>query len=257
MAYMVRIIHGQEQDGEGCINRYYYWYGGSHADGLRHCAEQFTAWVVTGLRQAQIVGCVNKYVKVEKVTNPNLKYLIDLANSPGQAGNAAGLPNQNAMKVRYNVFPSSVDAPAKGSKAYAGIGNNSQTWGDLTPAVLSALQNVAVIIGAVLTAPDGALIYPMILKMIDWENYYYIASSVIGAAARSKIGSQDSRQGNGGAASFLSEFDTFSDVWDWANDGHLAWVSDSPISINLQYLAQNNLSGAVNDSLGERLLTFG
>ena len=256
MAYMVRVIHGQEQDGEGCINRYYYWFNGSSANALQEVAQQFAAWVVPVLRTAQIAGCVNKFVKVEQVTSPQNKYILNLGNAGGSAGSANGLPNQNSMKVSFNVFPSSVTAPSKGGKAYAGLGNSSQAWGDLTPAVLAALQNVAVIIGSVLTASDGTLIFPMVVRMIDWENFYYIASSIIGAAAKAKVGSQDSRQGNASALSYLSQFDTFNDEVDYVNGGYEEWFTNNPIQINLAYLQQNNINGAMCDSNGERLLGF-
>lgn len=252
MGYMIRLSHATEIDGEACFNVYHYWYNGT-GDGTKHLCQQFAAWIVPGIRTFQIAGCVHKYLKAQQVTNISNQYILGLADVGGTAGSANGLPNQNAMKFRMGTWATTPSQPTHGSKAYPGLGNSSSAWGDVTSAIAAAMLEFAPLLASALIDPDGVSHFPMVIRMLSWANKYYISAAVTSAVHRVKISSQDSRQGNSGALSYLSEFDVINDTVPSDPGFNSEWKTDDPFQLSTSFLIANGIHGAVSDSVSERL----
>jgi len=218
MNKIFQLQHIQQIGNDLATNRYFYFSQDTAATSKR-MAEAFVMNLLPKIRAIQVAGCVNRYLVTREILNGGDDYTVNLGNVPGTAGTAPRLPNQNTMSIAYGVVKFGADAPAKGGKHYSGMGNSHQADGAVTSGILTAIQALLPLIAQVYGTPEGAILVPIVMRVLDSELGTYVVSAILSAVYK-KIGTQDSRTDNKAVAeSYVPTGTEPQDVWNVGSEG--------------------------------------
>ncbi len=179
----------QDYLGQECINTYFYSDDETGpAVGLANIATQFNADVlreVEGVQSDQITGID---LRVRKLGG-TIEEIVDIT---GQTGERMGNPSPSFNAWGFSLFRTSIDV-RNGAKRIAGLSETDTDSNEPTGAMLSLLNDLALVLAAKLILGNSAELSPVIFRRGSFLDPDWIGTLIAGAAFR-KLTSQVSRK---------------------------------------------------------------